>query len=409
VVANTKVGHLFPSGTLDLNEPWLEFIVSDSNGKPILASGLMSEDRRLDPTAHRFDVVLLSKESNLIDIHNVEHFHSELYNNAIPLGQSDVIRFDFQVPELPSGEKLKLSARVRFRKFNQQYIEFVYGKNAPVFPIVEVCRDEVDVVVGEINPSAWEPILPTDKTAAEALARRMRNLGISHLRQRDTLNALWAFQQAAKITPNDPDLYIDMARCYLQTGNYSDDLEEVLRKADEVRPGFHKTGFFFGKLMAARGKFDKAIRAYDSILALFPDDRVVVNSKGIALYKSQKYQEAIDVFAHTLAIDPENVEAHNYCFLSHRNLGNKEQASFHEYSYLRYQPQESEKSIHELYRRRNPHADREANLQHVHPLHPPSEIQRLVDEGETYRYPHSDVQPKKVTEAKAPIPTGLAN
>ncbi|MEZ6093302.1 MAG: tetratricopeptide repeat protein [Pirellulaceae bacterium] len=399
VVTNTKTGHLFPSGTLDLNEAWLEFVVSDSSGTPILASGLIGSQHKLDPTTHRFDSLLLSKQSQLIDIHNVEHFHSELYNNAIPLGQSDVVRYEFVVPDELNGSTLKLSARVRYRKFNRQYTETVLGKDAPVFPTIDICNDEVMVPVGKFNS------LPVETNAESAL--RFRNLGVASLRQRDSLTALWAFKNFARLAPEDPDAYIDIARAFLQEGNYSEELEEVLRKADEARPGFYKIGFFLGRYFAAQGRFDDAIKAYDSTLAMFPDDRVVNNAKGIAHYKSHRYNEAIEVLKHSLEVDPENVEAHNYCFLSYRNLGDKEKADFHEWSYLRYQPQESEKAIHELYRQRNPNADREANVQHVHPLHAPDMVDQLVEQGEEYRFPHSHSQPTKQINKPEPASTKL--
>ncbi|MEQ1904876.1 MAG: tetratricopeptide repeat protein [Pirellulaceae bacterium] len=393
LVKNTKVGHMFPGGTMDINEPWLEFIVADESGKPLLASGLLSSDKRLDPTAHRFDVMLLSKESRLIDTHNVEHFRTDLYNNSIPLGQTEIVRFQFKVPEDAAGKKLKLTARVRFRKLNQQYINFVFGKDAPEFPILEYGRHEVTVQVGEPQK------LPVSDDVE--VSKRLRDFSIGSFRHRDTLTALWGFKEVARLQPMEPDSYIDMCRCYIQVGDFGENMAEALRKANEVNPKFPKTGFFLGRMLTAQSKFDEAVQAFDSTLAVFPDDRMVNNAKGIALFKAKKYEEAIKVLAHSLDIDPDNVDALNYTSLAYRQLGNEEKAKEHEELFLRYQPQESEKAVHELYRRRNPNADREANLQHVHPVHSPDDIERIVKEGEEYRFPHSAIQPNNKDLPKA--------
>jgi tetratricopeptide (TPR) repeat protein len=394
MVKNTGVGHLFPGGTMDMLEPWVEFIVADAERPevPILASGLLSKDRRLDPSAHRYNAVLLSREGRLIDVHNVEHFFTDLYNNGIGLGQTDIVRYQFRIPEELDGKSLKFTARVRYRKFSQEYITYVFGDEPPVFPIIDYGSAEVTVRVGEPQPLS--------KIETVEVAKRLRDFSIGSLRQTDTKTALWGFQQVARVVPEEPDSYIDIARCYVQTGNFGEDLAEVIGKATDVNPKFPKIGFFLGKLLASQARFDEAAEAYQSTLSVFPDDRIVNNDKGLALFKGKRFNEAVETFLHTLEIDPENVFAHNYLSLSYQELGDKAKAEEHHEFFLRYQPQQAERSVIESYRRRNPHADREANILHFHPLHAPDEVERLVKENESYRHPHSEIQPDKAGPIK---------
>lgn len=363
VVRNLRVGHLFPTGTIDLNEPWLEFAVSQADGPPLLSSGWLDETGRLDPSAHRFNLVLLTREGRLVDIHNVEEFHTVLYNNAIPLGQSDVMRYEFTVPSLPDGSKLRLSARLHYRKFSRQYTEFALGPDAPEMPIILVAEDQVDVTLGP-------PVAMSEAPADNLLAERVNDFGVAHLRQGDTRTARWAFERVAELKSGDADAWVNMARCYLTDGAL-EDLETVLRRADELRPGYHKTAYFLGRLRAAQGRYDEAIRAYDVTLAAFPEDREVLNQKGAALFKQEQFTQAVGVFEEVLRIDPENVSAHSYLFRAHATLGDADKSRMHERRYLKYQPQEAEKPLHEIYRRNNPDANREATAQHVHPLSPP--------------------------------------
>ncbi|MCK6483226.1 MAG: tetratricopeptide repeat protein [Phycisphaerae bacterium] len=366
---NRNVGHLFPGGTIDLNEAWMEFTVARENHPPMLASGLLDRYGRLDPSAHRFNVVMLTREGRFVDIHNVEDFYTILYNNALPLGPADVIRYEFVVPELSEGARLRLTARLNYRKFSRQYTEFALGPDAPPMPVTLVSEDTVDLVIGR-NTVVPSPAAGTD------LAVRVNDFGIAHLRQGDTRTARWAFRLVAEMNPADADAWVNLARCSVVDGAYDVEMEKNLRQADAVRPGYHKTAYFLGRLRAAQGLFDEAVKAYDVTLSKFPEDREALNQKGTALFKQEKFREAVGVFEQVLRIDPENVTAHSYLFRAHAALGESELAAKYEAQYLRFQPQEAEKAVTEIYRRNNPDADREANAQHVHPLSPPGEAGR---------------------------------
>lgn len=363
MVRNRKVGHMFPGGTIDLNEPWLEFTVTDDQGQTFLASGLLDSNGRLDPSAHQYHNVMLTRDGRRVEVHNVEELYTLLYNNALPLGPSDIVRYDLPVPKEFAGRKIRLTARLQYRKFSRQYTVFALGPDAVQLPVFTINEDTVEVAVGEtaegLNP-------PEDEVP---IAERINDFGIGHFRQGDLKTAMWAFERVSKLTPDNADTWINLARCHSEEGSLVR-LETVLRTADQVRPGYHKTAFFLGRLLHAKGKFGEAADAYRRVLVSFPDDRVVLNAFGSSLYKAEKYDEAIKVFQHTLEVDPENVAAHSQLFLCYKAMGQSELARSHEVAYLRFQPLEGEKSVHEAYRQNDPNADREANLQHVHPLNP---------------------------------------
>lgn len=367
VVRNRKVGHAFPSGTTDLNEPWLQFEVADVDGEPILGNGMLDKTGRLDPAAHKFISVLLTRESRFVDIHNVEEFHTAVYANLIPMGQSDVVRYSFVVPNRPAGSRLRLTARLNYRKFSRQYTEFALGVNAPQLPVTLIDQDSVELVIGDTFSSRRVDMEGTD--ARKELALRFNDFGIAHLLQGDTRTAKWAFKKVADLAPDYANAYINMARCHLQDGAY-DLLEDVLRKADGFRPGYPKTAYFLGRLRAAQGRFDEAVAAYDVTLESFPNDREALNAKGTSLYKLERYAEAIDVFKDTLRVDPENITANTLLFRCYASIGDMENAKHYEAQYLRYRTEERETAVTELYRRNNPYADVEANAQHVHHLTP---------------------------------------
>jgi len=374
VVHNDKVGHIYPAGTTDLNETWLEFTIADlENRRIILASGMLDPTGRLDPSAHKFHVVMISRTGKWVDIHNVEDFYTIAYNNALPLGNPDVIRYEFKVPDLAAGAKLRLTARVNFRKFSRPYTEFALGPDARQLPITVVAEKKIEWTIG---PDAMLP----EPAADEALAMRLNDFGIANLRQGDTRTANWAFEGVTRMLPAYADGYINIARANLADGAY-DDLETVLKKVDEVQPGYYKTAYFLGRLRATQSRFDEAIAAYDVTLAEYPEDREVQNSKGTALFKAERFQDAIKVFEKVLEIDPENLTAQTYLFRCYSSLGDKKKAAEHEEYYLKYRVEQKENVAVELYRRNYPDGDRECNARHFHPLHPPTDGPTLLAPG----------------------------
>ena len=47
LVINTKVGHAFPTGPLDVIQSWLEFTATDDRGRPVFSAGTLDADGRL--------------------------------------------------------------------------------------------------------------------------------------------------------------------------------------------------------------------------------------------------------------------------------------------------------------------------------------------------------------------------
>jgi hypothetical protein len=46
------VGHNFPGGTIDINEAWIEMVVTDARGKRVFASGLLDDKDYVDANAY---------------------------------------------------------------------------------------------------------------------------------------------------------------------------------------------------------------------------------------------------------------------------------------------------------------------------------------------------------------------
>jgi hypothetical protein len=86
---------------------------------------------------------MLDLDGNRIDRRNPQDIFTPLYDKQIPPGGAAVVHYRVRIPADATGP-IDLSARVRYRKFDQKYMEYVYkGQEIPKLPVVDICADKV--------------------------------------------------------------------------------------------------------------------------------------------------------------------------------------------------------------------------------------------------------------------------
>ena len=90
VVRTRDVGHGFPGGTIDSNEPWLQLEGLDESGNIVFSNGHLEPDRSVDEKAHFFRGLLLDKNGEFILKRNPHEWVTTLYNNSIPPGSAEI-------------------------------------------------------------------------------------------------------------------------------------------------------------------------------------------------------------------------------------------------------------------------------------------------------------------------------
>ena len=125
-VINKGAGHIFPAGPeSDLLEGWTEVIVRDARGTPLFQYGLLDEDGYLDHEAtYVYNVRPYDKHGNMLELDRHRNWvFSEDRLHVIPARYYDEHPFEIPVPEDAQGP-LTVSVRLRFRKFNQEFLDF---------------------------------------------------------------------------------------------------------------------------------------------------------------------------------------------------------------------------------------------------------------------------------------------
>src|ERR1700751_1226565 len=156
VIQNKGIAHSLIPEQRDFYEAWVDFTVKDGSGKVLAESGFIQPDGNLDPSAHSFTNRLVNVKGELNDLHQIWHNRVLAYNNTIQSGRSQLVRYRFRLPRDIKGQ-FTLTATVKYRRFNQHFIDFAMDQKHYPMPIVDMATQTRTLVVGDNAPVAPGP------------------------------------------------------------------------------------------------------------------------------------------------------------------------------------------------------------------------------------------------------------
>ena len=330
VVFNRKAAHSFPPELRDMYEPWVEFEAIDSTGKTIFHSGFIKADGALDESAHVYKTILLDESGRAITRHQVWVARVKAYDNFIPPGRSDIARYRFRVPKDERTGNLsafKLRARVNYRRFIQEYTDYVLKRHNATnlkVPVVRMAETELQIVARDLKSGrSKRDALPKDQQAREQQARRWNDYGIGLLEQAQYGPAAEAFRRASALDPSDSYLLINAAIAEMRTERYGPEREQLHKAmslldqalklpAPKVDLTHARARFFRALVLRGMGQVQAAADEFAKIAREYPSDREVQRQLGQSLYASGRATEARTAFEAVLAVDPNDHGAYQY-------------------------------------------------------------------------------------------------
>ena len=397
VVARTRrVGHFFPGGTVDAFDVWLELQARDNKGRIIYWSGKAENDGHgpVEPGAHFYRSLQLDGHGNPINKRNAWSTRAVMYARLIPPGAADTAHFRLKIPD-DCGETITLTAKLNYRKFSWWNTQWAFAgtpdpadtngivtkhfddrrwifagdlsgvsaktKGIPDVPTVIIAENSVSVPVVAKNAPPFAEALATDPKDRE----RWNDYGIGLLLQGDLKGAERAFLKVTELEPTYADGWVNVARARIQEGN-TEEAKPFLKKTLELNPKLASAHYFTGLALKADGLYPAAYEQFAAASALYPRDRVVRNQMGRMLFLQRKYKEAVAELEQTLAVDPEDLEAHYNLMLCYRGLGDDALAAREEKLYLRFKADESSRAITGPYKLKSPADNNEAQPIHEH-------------------------------------------
>ena len=362
VITNKNIGHSFPPELRDFYEAYVEFIVSDDAGKALYWSGFIKPDGYLDEAAHNYKTYLVKADGTYNDKHHIWRTRVFAQNNQINSGRSDVARYQFQVPNNSTGV-LRITARVRYRRFTRVFSDYVLGKSVD-YPIVTMASTEYVLRVGD-NQAV--PPNSNDKSAVPDW-RRWNNYGIALFDQRQYPLAIEAFTRAAELDEKyRPMAQVNRAIAHIELEQY-DEAANILDAVVKANPTNMRALFQQARIFMKRGQLDQAENNIRQVLAVFPRDRISLQQLGELCKIKRDYQAALECFEKILQIDPEDLGAHYNLMLIYRKLGRTEDAKREGKIFADLKDDPGALSLANQFLRKHPEMSNESVYWHVHDL-----------------------------------------
>jgi tetratricopeptide (TPR) repeat protein len=323
VVSNPAVGHFFPGELRDFFEAWVEFKVADANGHIIYHSGFIKPSGELDQRAHIFQSVQVTESGEWVRRHNIWDTRGKGYDNFIAPGRSEIVRYQLTIPKAARGP-LTVTARVRYRRFNRHYNDWVLGQSVD-YPIVDMATTQIQLKLGKNRPGM-------NKLNAGDLIR-FNNLGIALFDQLMFAEAQTAFEKTTEINPDYDPGYVNQALAMFWRENFPE-MRKLLEKALAINPKNLRAIYYQGALLNLENKPAEALERLKLVEQGFPRDRMTLDQIGKSYLALGKAAEAQATFEKVLAIDPDDITALYFILNAYRATGANRQADLTNAVYL---------------------------------------------------------------------------
>lgn len=368
VVRTRSIGHPYTNGTADSNETWVS-LEAASGADRFFASGVLGADGRLDDAADRLSTLVIDQHGRYMDRRQPQDIRVPLYNNGIGPGAARVVHYRLRVSDDAKGP-VTLSAGTHYRKFSRDYTTFSLGAAHPSLPVTTLASDSVSLALsplpaGEGPGVRGAPSPPQPRGNPDPLWLRWNDYGIGLFLQGDLKGAARAWTRTAELAPDKPDGPLNRARAEIAEGRLGD-AKVSLAEAEKRRPGWGKTAFFRATVAKDEGRLEDAERDLKAVLEKFPIDRVAWNNLGLVYWLAGRFPEAVAAYGKTLAIDPEDLNAHYNLMRVYRAMGDRKNADLHDAAYRKYKDDETIRAVPGDFRLENPWANRESLPVHVH-------------------------------------------
>ncbi|MEW6131393.1 MAG: multiheme c-type cytochrome [Acidobacteriota bacterium] len=337
VIANRNAAHSFPPEVRDLYEAWVEFAAFDSQGTRVFHSGFIQPDGTLDERAHVYKTILLDEAGRHITRHQIWLTNIKAYDNAIQAGRSDVVRFRFPIPETAIGN-IKFRAKLNYRRFNQEYANYILNLQRRVLPLPVVqMRESESLVTFNAKPfnnrKTQSQQSASDAETGKIKARRWNDYGIGLLEQAQYGAAAEAFRRAAQCDTRDANLLVNAAIAEMRTERFGIEREQLRKAAEllelalQLAPDNLRARLYHALVLRGQGKIDDAADELASVAQSYPRDREVQRQRGQTLYTLGKLSAARAAFEAILNIDPTDAQAYQLLQPIYASEGLKAQAA----------------------------------------------------------------------------------
>lgn len=361
VFQNKNIGHSLIPEVRDLYEAYAEFIVKNSAGKEIYHSGFIKPDGMLDQRAHSFTNRPVTEKGEFVDNHKVWTIRSVAYDNTVQAGRSTLVRYQFHIPANAKGP-ITVTVKVNYRHLRQSYLNNVFGKDHPLYPLVEIASRTRVLNIGENSAGPPDPSDNPDWM-------RWNNLGISYLDELQYADAIQAFAEVVKLRPDYADGYTNIGLTNIQWEKYNS-AQSALDKALSLSPDNARALYYSALVERRTGHTEAEIADLKKVIEQYPESRDARRELGISYYQQHDYDAAMEQFQKLQQIDPDDLAAHYNLSILYRRMGLKDKAAEQQAMFVakKFDPASSMYSL--IFLRQHPEISTESVPWHMHTNNP---------------------------------------
>ncbi|WP_044250820.1 tetratricopeptide repeat protein [Rhodopirellula sp. SWK7] len=402
VLRTLTLGHHFTQGTTDSNEIWIELTATQA-GNVIGRSGHRDDREAVDPDSHFVNTFMLDRDGNRINRRNAQDIFTPLYSHQIPPGAGQTVHYSLTTPT-DSTEPIEISARLLYRKFDTEYLDYIRRDRDPKrdkldlgrpgdpndLPIIEIASDQLVLDFSDAENETNSIIEPD----AFPLWQRWNDYGIGMLLKgkAELRQAADAFRHVEELGRFDGPL--NLARVQFTEGDLDGATESLHRAATmEPLPPSWTHSWLSGIVNRQQGNLDAAAESLRNVLETkilergfdFSLDYEVRNQLGLTLvdlFQRAEVQGDSDAserllaeaqmhFEKVLEVDSENVTAHANLAEIFAWSGDTEKAEHHRTLHAKYKPDDNAAEVAiPAARRRYPAANHAAEALVIYDLAP---------------------------------------
>jgi len=367
VIRNKGIGHSLLPELRDLYEAWVDFRVMDSTGREIVHSGFLNSSGTLDPRAHVFLDRPLDKNGNPIENHEIWKMRSVGFDSTIAAGGATIVRYGFRIPADAKGPLL-VTAQVKYRHFQQRYLNTVLGPDHRPYPVVVLATGTAALEIGENRPA------PKGEDGPDWM--RWNNLGIACLGPtgdsgfapvpgEELQQAIAAFSEVVKLRPRYVDGYTNLALTYLQLGKF-DAAEGQLRQALSLDAENARALYYMALVEKHSRHFDQEVEDLQKVASQYPRSRDARRELGLAFLAQGRDEEALGEFQALQQIVPDDLVAHQELASLYRKFGMPAKAAEEEAAFNAEKPDPAAPTYSFNFLREHPEVVTESLPWHVH-------------------------------------------
>ncbi|MBP6337580.1 MAG: hypothetical protein KA375_08295 [Vitreoscilla sp.] len=157
-------------------------------------------------------------------------------------------------------------------------------------------------------------------------AEQFRQTGLKAMRAQQWPQALHAFEQGARLAPQDGLMWLNLARAQLATNDLMGATESARRaaQADRQSPLACR---MLAECLLLQNRHEEAALAFDALAPDAPRDHDFYNACGNAMFQARRLQDAVAAFFQALALKMDSALVHHRLGLAFMDLGMKREAT----------------------------------------------------------------------------------